>query len=133
MEAFDAPAAMVAAARARLESRATVHHRTFDAVAWHAAFDGIWCCASLLHVPQAAFPDVAARLLAALRPGGAWYLSFKHGEGEHGRWGRLFVDHTEVTLRAALSPLPVQLLDLWVSANRRPRRADEAWLNAVVR
>lgn len=106
VEAFDASAAMVAAARDHLRGLMTVHRRTFEAIAWQAAFDGVWCCASLLHVPQKDFLGVAACLLTALRLGGVWYLSFKHGEGEHWRQGRLFVDHTEATLRAALSPPP---------------------------
>jgi hypothetical protein len=51
----------------------------FNDVSWRNQFDGIWACASLLHVPAASFPDVASRLVGALRPGGAWYMSFKLG------------------------------------------------------
>ncbi|MBO1077250.1 class I SAM-dependent methyltransferase [Roseomonas marmotae] len=128
---FDASAAMVQLSRARVGRRATLHHMPFEAVAWQAAFDGLWCCASLLHVPAAAFADVAARLVAALRPGGAWYLSFKQGAGEHWRDGRLFVDHSEASLRATLQPLPVRIADLWTSPDLRPGRERENWLNLV--
>jgi len=133
VEGFDAAPAMVALARQRLGARARIHHLTFAEVAWEAECDGIWCCASLLHVPEGAFPEVAARLLWALRPGGTWYLSFKQGEGEHRRHGRLFVDHTEATLRRALAALPLRVEEIWTSADLRPGRAGEAWLNAILR
>jgi 2-polyprenyl-3-methyl-5-hydroxy-6-metoxy-1,4-benzoquinol methylase len=77
--AFDASAEMVRLARERVGSRAEVLHMRFEDVASQEEFDGIWACASLLHVPAADFPSVAARLAWALRPRGAWYMSFKLG------------------------------------------------------
>ncbi len=95
-------------------------------------FDGIWACASLLHVLPSAFPDVASRLANALRPGGAWYLSFKLGVGVRTVAGRLFVDHTAESLRTALSNLPLRMVETWTSEDARPGRGGEHWLNAVV-
>jgi 2-polyprenyl-3-methyl-5-hydroxy-6-metoxy-1,4-benzoquinol methylase len=43
-------------------------------------YDGIWCCASLLHVERDALPSVVGALRDALKPGGVMYVSFKHGE-----------------------------------------------------
>jgi hypothetical protein len=111
--AFDASEEMVRLACARLGDRADVHLMRFNDVSWHRQFDGIWACASLLHVPPASFPDVASQLAGALRPGGGWYMSFKLGQGERLAEGRLFVDHTEMTLRSALCGLPVEFVDAW--------------------
>jgi SAM-dependent methyltransferase len=133
VDGFDAAPAMVALARQRVGARARIHHLAFADVTWKAAFDGIWCCAALLHVPSRAFPAVAARLVQALKLDGIWYLSFKQGEGEHQRHGRLFVDHTETTLRQALAALPLRVEEVWVSTDLRPGRAGEAWLNAILR
>jgi hypothetical protein len=58
-------------------------------------------------------------------------LSFKQGMGEHWRDGRLFVDRTEASIRAALQPLPVRIADLWTSPDLRPGREREGWLNLV--
>jgi SAM-dependent methyltransferase len=130
--AFDASEEMVRLARTRVGDRAVVHHMHFNDVSWHRQLDGIWACASLLHVPSALFPDAASRLVGALRPGGAWYMSFKLGKGERRADGRLFVDHTEATLRSALSGFPVNIADAWHSTDLRPGRQAERWLNAVV-
>jgi 2-polyprenyl-3-methyl-5-hydroxy-6-metoxy-1,4-benzoquinol methylase len=80
--------------------------RRFDEVAETARYDGIWCCASLLHVPLAKLPGVLDRLWRALRPGGRMYVSFKHGSGEREHGGRRFTDADETTLRRWFQALP---------------------------
>jgi SAM-dependent methyltransferase len=129
--AFDASPEMVRLARVRVGHRAVVRLMRFEDVAWHQAFDAVWACASLLHVPPAAFPEVARRLADALRPGGAWYMSFKLGAGERVAGGRTFVDHTAETLRTALRDLPVDLCEAWMSTDVRPGRESERWLNGI--
>ena len=86
VSAFDASAelARLASAHCGFEVAA----RRFEEVDEVAQFDGIWCCASLLHVPLAAMPETLARLRTALRPGGTLYVSFKHGNGERTHSGR---------------------------------------------
>jgi SAM-dependent methyltransferase len=129
--AFDASPEMVRLARARVGHRAVVRLLRFEEVAWREAFDAVWACASLLHVPPAAFPGVARRLADALRPGGAWYMSFKLGAGERVAGGRIFVDHTAETLRGALRDVPVDFCEAWLSTDVRPGRGSELWLNAI--
>jgi SAM-dependent methyltransferase len=83
--AFDASAALGSRA-ARLLSR-PVLQLTFQEMAFAEEFDGVWACASLLHVPRAELDGVLARLARALVPGGAAFLSFKYGDGEGERDG----------------------------------------------
>ena len=45
-------------------------------------YDGIWASFCLLHVPRAEMPANLARIHAALRPGGVFYLGLKAGTGE---------------------------------------------------
>lgn len=46
------------------------------------AYDGIWANACLLHVPRDDLGKILALIHRALKPGGAFYASFKTGEGE---------------------------------------------------
>ncbi|NBP83599.1 methyltransferase domain-containing protein, partial [bacterium] len=95
------------------------------------AFDGIWCCASLLHVPLFAIPTTLDRLWCALRPGGTLYVSFKHGTGERDHGGRRFTDADEATLRQWFSRWPdVHQIDVWLTVDQRPDRT-ERWTNAL--
>ena len=131
--AFDASAEMVRLCRDRVAGRAEVLQLRFEDVRWRAEFDGIWTCASLLHVPLAIFQDVASRLVAALRPDGVWYMSFKIGKGERANVGRLFVDHTEDTLTAMLDDLSVEIVETWRSQPIQQGRVREEWLNVIAR
>ncbi|MER7330255.1 MULTISPECIES: class I SAM-dependent methyltransferase [unclassified Micromonospora] len=47
---------------------------------------GVWCSASLLHLPKADAPAALADVRRVLRPGGPLLLSLKEGDGE--RWER---------------------------------------------
>lgn len=79
VEAWDAAAAMVDAARARgVDAR----QATFDDLAAEAVYAGIWANFSLLHAPRAALPGHLAAIRRALRPGGAFHLGMKTGAGE---------------------------------------------------
>jgi SAM-dependent methyltransferase len=63
----------------------------FEDLVAETAFDGVWANACLLHVPRPALAGILARVHRALRPGGAFYASFKAGEAEgRDRFGRYY-------------------------------------------
>ena len=106
--------------------------RTFADVVEVDAYDGIWCCASLLHVPAPELPECLVRLWRALRPGGCLYMSFKFGTGEREHAGRRFTDANDTTLRGWLAPLSlVSSIETWLSEDKRPERSD-TWLNSLI-
>ncbi|HWI27241.1 MAG TPA: class I SAM-dependent methyltransferase [Stellaceae bacterium] len=97
-------------------------------------YDGIWCSASLLHVPEKELAAVFARLVRSLKLGGIWYMSFKLGRGQRAKDGRLFTDQDETSLSGLLGGLPkLELVELWCTSDRRPMRSHEQWLNALTR
>ena len=130
--AFDASPAM-----ARLAAEVVgqpVEVMRLQEVNFRAEFDGVWACASLLHVSGSELDDVLSRLGSALRPGGVLYLSFKWGESEEVRGGRRFTSHTRESLLRALSGhCRLAILDVWRTSDRRPGRQDEYWVNGLVR
>jgi SAM-dependent methyltransferase len=127
--AFDASAEMCR--MAQQHAQVEVIHTTFQEVMWRSAFDGIWACASLLHVPQVELPDVLRRLFHALRSNGVLYASFKLGSGERTVGGRCFTDMTEVALGPLLKSAGFSSAKYWVSDDVRPGRSGEQWLNAL--
>lgn len=129
---FDASPALVALARGHAGD--PVHCLTFQTISWQAAFHGIWACASLLHVPRVALGDSLYRLATALLPGGILYVSFKYGAAEREKDGRTFTDLDEAQLACLLAKNPLLApLDVWITADRRPNRDHEHWLNALLR
>ena len=80
VDATDGTPELVTEARKRLGGKVRVlRFEELDAV---SAYDGVWACASLLHVPAATLPDILGRIRLALRPGGVFVASFKGGSGE---------------------------------------------------
>lgn len=131
VSAFDASPALAELAARHCNFPVAV--RRFEEIDDVDRFDGIWCCASLLHVAETDMPDVLGRLWRALRPGGVMYLSFKLGRGMREHQGRRFTDADEPTLRGWLSALaPVQNIECWQTEDVRPERR-ERWINALVR
>lgn len=127
--AFDGSAKM--ADLAREHSGLAVLHKRFDEVDWHNRFDGIWSCASLLHVPRAELSDAMTRLARALKPRGAWYMSFKHGDTERFAHERHFTDMTETQIADAIRAAGLTSADIWITNDARPGRAGERWTNAI--
>ena len=130
--AFDASPAMVTATEDH--AGVPVRRMRFEGFAWEHPFDGIWACASLLHVAEEDLPDVLSRLARHLVPGGVLYMSFKLGAGTRIKDGRRFTDMTEAGLGALIDGCPaVAVREMWRSADRRPDRASDTRLNALAR
>lgn len=129
VSAFDASAELATLASAHCGFE--VGLRRFDEITETAAYDGIWCCASLLHVPLARLPDTLARMWRSLRPGGRMYVSFKHGTGERVQGGRCFTDADEAVVRRWFDAFPdLSSIDVWLTDDLRADRRDR-WTNAL--
>ena len=94
--AFDQSQAMVEAAQ-KLTNQ-NVSCLAFQDIDYVDTFDGIWACASLLHIPRHTLPAVFRKLRKALRDHGVIYASFKYGDFEGDRNGRFYHDLTESSL-----------------------------------
>jgi 2-polyprenyl-3-methyl-5-hydroxy-6-metoxy-1,4-benzoquinol methylase len=129
--AIDGSAEMVAAAKQLTEL--PVQHLMFQQLAIEEQFDGVWACASLLHVPLNELDDVLSRLVASLRPGGILYVSFKEGDGERVEAGRHFTDLSENALRAKLeAQSSLETLRIWMTEDHRPDQS-RRWVNGLAR
>ncbi|SBT08882.1 Type III restriction protein res subunit [Candidatus Accumulibacter aalborgensis] len=127
--AFDASPRLAELASHHLGQPVAV--KTFADVNAQEHYDGIWACASLLHLPALEIPPTLQRLWSALKAGGAFYVSFKVGEGEREHTSRHYTDVSEATLRGWLNTLPsLSTLDCWLTEDQRPDRQDQ-WINAI--
>jgi SAM-dependent methyltransferase len=111
-----------------------VEVRRFQEIEREDRFDGIWACASLLHVPMAELPEVLGRLGRALKSDGVLYASFKYGAGEREHGGRRFTDLDESGLAALVDAVPaLAVVETWVTGDRREGREGERWLNVLLK
>ncbi|MBD2058117.1 class I SAM-dependent methyltransferase [Oculatella sp. FACHB-28] len=128
--AIDASMVMVELS-SRLIGQPTLHLK-FQELRFDSAFDGIWACASLLHVPLNQINGGMQRLTTALKVGGIFYMSFKLGDGVRMDGDRLFVDYNEDSLRRLLSHHQcLQLKRMWRTDDKKLGCLRDCWLNAL--
>ena len=129
--AIDASEKMVEATR-RIAAVET-HHMAFENYSLSEKFNGIWACASLLHVKRAALPTVLIKLRDALKPQGIIYASFKHGSSERQVDMRYFNDLDQQRLEAlTVDVTDLEIKDVWITGDARPGRGREEWLNCIL-
>ncbi|WKA25709.1 class I SAM-dependent methyltransferase [Bradyrhizobium roseum] len=80
VRATDGSPEMAAVASKRLGRH--VETLLFHELAEVEAYDGVWANACLLHVPRDQLPHVLSLIWRALKPGGAFFASYKEGEAD---------------------------------------------------
>ncbi len=79
-------------------------------------FDGIFACASLLHLNNEDLKNCLKKLTLALRNNGIIYASFKIGEGERIKENRYFNDMTEEKFKKVIKDIPnIKIIKTWKS------------------
>lgn len=132
VSAFDASPKLAELASSYLQQPVAI--KTFQELKCINKYDGIWCCASLLHVPKAELPQVFLNLQNALKPNGVLYVSFKYGTQERVHNGREFTDLNEQLLSTLLNQYTqLRIIKHWQSVDQRPGRESEVWLNALIK
>ena len=97
-------------------------------------YDGIWACSSILHLPAEELENVLKKMKIALKKDGVIYTSFKYGTFQGERKGRYFTDFTEETFAEFIRKIKGLLIEkLWITADVRPGRENEKWLNILLR
>lgn len=79
-------------------------------------FDGIFACASLLHLNNEDLINCLNKLTLALKINGIIYVSFKFGEGERIKDNRYYNDMTEDKFKEICSGITnIEILKIWKS------------------
>lgn len=133
---FDVDAFDFSPAMAMLSSRHTgkrTHVVSFQAYEPNKQFNGIWACASLLHVPRQSLPPVLARLCQATKSGGAIYASFKYGTADRvDADGRGYTDmDMEGVLQLFGNVKELDLRELWKYGGLPSQPLPETWMNVI--
>src|SRR5262249_19560094 len=110
-----------------------------------ASCQGIWCSASLLHLPLRTAPRAVSELLRVNRPGGPMVvflkqrspdadaeriLDYEHLASGHGK--RFFAYYTPEEARALLDDAGAEILDVTTVATPRPTDAI-GWVSVLAR
>lgn len=106
---------------------------TFPEMDFNEVFDGIWACASLLHVPSAEIDDILDKIIRSLKRNGILYMSFKHGDYEGLRDGRYFTDYRTRNLKELIARHEeLEVLELQKCEDAIDN-SEDTWIYALVR
>ena len=119
VRAFDASPELARKASDHIGQAVAV--QTFEDVSEVACYDGVWACASLLHLTESALPKALGHLWTALKPAGTLYVSFKLGEAERVHNGRHFTDAKLSRASTVGSPN----WQTWTPLNTGPRQTND--------
>jgi 2-polyprenyl-3-methyl-5-hydroxy-6-metoxy-1,4-benzoquinol methylase len=84
---------------------ATIHigqdvlNLSFAEIDFNEVFDGIWACASLLHVPGNEMDNILEKIINSLKINGILFMSFYYGDFEGDKDGRYYKDYGTRTLK----------------------------------
>ncbi len=97
-------------------------------------YDGIWACASLLHIPKSRILETLKRIIRALKPHGIFYMSFKKGETDwQDQKQRYFNNYSLPLMRQLLEQFPqLRIINISESSSSLLRK-NQLWLNVLAK
>jgi SAM-dependent methyltransferase len=130
--AMDGSSAMCGLARQRLPMGVEIIHATYADMNWKSEFDGVWACASLVHLNPFEMLDVLHHIFSALRKDGVFYASLKMGVGKKKVEEREFWHWTEKDIHPLLVKAGFTPYRHWVTMDARKEKP-QLWLNVLAR
>lgn len=110
-----------------------VERKLFQDIDDRDKYDGIWACASLVHLPYNVLIQTFDSVGTAMREKSVFYASFKYGEFEGWRKERYFTDMTEEKMAEVLRQTQLfELKEMWITSDARAGREEEKWLNIIL-
>jgi SAM-dependent methyltransferase len=107
---------------------------TYDEMDFDDVFDGIWACASLVHLTVGEMRDVLGKLVQALKKDGILYFSVHKGERDGIYNGRYFRDYRKKELSGLIEEYSeLELINIWSTPDVRAGKSDKMWLNVLVK
>ena len=115
-----------------LTGQSTIHLRIED-IDYQNKFNGIWACASLLHIEKILTEKVLISLGNALKKNGVLYASYKYGANTSILEGRYYNNFDESSFGAVIGNIEkLGIVNQWTTDDLRPSRENEKWLNVLL-
>jgi len=106
---------------------------SFEEMDFNEVFDGIWACASLLHVPGNSIGAIFDKVINSLKINGVLYVSFRYGDYEGERDGRYYKDYRTKAIKELVSHYEnLEIIEMQKCADTRAN-SDITWIYALLR
>lgn len=106
----------------------------YEEMEFEDVFDGIWACASLVHLTEEEMVVIMGKVVHALKNDGILYFSIHKGDRDGIYNGRYFRDYTKRELNGLIERFPeLELINIWTTQDVRSGLGDKQWLNVLVK
>jgi 2-polyprenyl-3-methyl-5-hydroxy-6-metoxy-1,4-benzoquinol methylase len=127
LEAFDASPQLVKLASEYL------HHPVkclfFEDMTYQSEFEGIWCSAALLHISSSRLGTILKKFIDALKPGGIFFFSFKHGDFEGIEKDRFFHYINQNSLETLVKQFDeINIVEIWIET---AKETNQEWIQCI--
>lgn len=95
-------------------------------------YDGIWACASLLHIRREQLEITIMKCINALKENGVFYCSFKYGDKEIEKDGRYFNYINEEIIKFIIDENKLYLAESYITNDVRADKNNEIWINVII-
>lgn len=103
-----------------------------ESLDYNDEFDGIWACASLLHIKRNDLKEVFNRCAKSIKENGIIYCSFKYGDYEGIYKDRFFTFLNEELINKIVKDTNLEIIDILITNDVRKDRDNERWLNVLL-
>lgn len=111
-----------------------VIHMNFSELNDLNKYDGIWSCATILHLTKQEFIKVLKKMIRALKKDGIIYISFKDGIGEETKDGRYFMYYTENQFEEIINLFDkIEILDKYITYSSTNPNEERKWNNYLLK
>ena len=100
-------------------------------ISYKNEFDGVFACASLLHLKEDQLIIALSKLKDSLKDEGIIYMSFKEGNFSGIRDGRYYLDMNEENMAKILDTVGLKLIKCWRNTDKLNR--GNVWISFIVR
>lgn len=139
---IDLSTGLLSYAREHADKNATFVEMDLRAIKLPTSFDGIWACASLLHLTREEFLPVIRNFHHMLSPNGVLFLLMKEGTGEQLVTSgtidgdtRFFTYYMSDEIRGLLEGAGFKMIDqyTWDQKDRNDERPHETWISSFAK
>lgn len=106
----------------------------YEEMCFDDVFDGVWACASLVHLTEDELKATLKKIMQALKVDGILYFSVHKGERDGIYGGRYFKDYSKRELYSLLEEISgLEVVELWTTNDVRSERSEHKWLNVLAK
>lgn len=106
----------------------------YEDMEFDGVFDGIWACASLVHIPKSEMDALLLKISQGLRCGGMIYISLKYGDFSGIKEGLYYSEYRTKDIKNLIyNHKDLELIQIYKSQDIREDRKEEQWINIFAR